>query len=204
MSPISRTTPPQKKRKQHLKNQGCPYVSLYENETHVPFTAWSINKGYILQRFPPIQCITYNILRLSILFDAGKETLYKMIKYGSLEMHFLEQVFYKMNPGTVFYRRKAYPFNRGTTNGYVFVIKSRFHLQFVYWDRPEETHFYGVKDKTVPFQLRFLPCCRGGVAAQNILYDFKPRRSHIAVGTIHFENKYCQEKEPQTNKNLHW
>ena len=156
MSPISRTTPPpKKKRKQHLKNQGCPYVSLYENETHVPFTAWSINKGYILQRFPPIQCITYNILRLSILFDAGKETLYKMIKYGSLEMHFLEQVFYKMNPGTVFYRRKAYPFNRGTTNGYVFVIKSRFHLQFVYWDRPEETHFYGVKDKTVPFQLRF-------------------------------------------------
>ena len=40
----------------------------------------------------------------------------------------------------------------------------------------------------------FLPCCRGEVAAQNILYDFKPRRSHIALGTIHFENKHCVKK----------
>ena len=41
----------------HLKNQGCPQFPSIK--IYFPFTAWSINKGNILQRIPPTKCIIH-------------------------------------------------------------------------------------------------------------------------------------------------
>ena len=59
-------------------------VSLYK--IHFPFRAWSINTGNILQRTTTIKCIIHlKHFEALYQFDAGKNILYKMMKYGALE-----------------------------------------------------------------------------------------------------------------------
>ena len=66
-----------------LKIKNAP-VSLYK--MHPPFTAWSINTGNILQRTTTIKCIIHlKHFEALYQFDAGKNILYKMMKYGALE-----------------------------------------------------------------------------------------------------------------------
>ena len=62
-------------------------VTLYK--VHPPFTAWSINTGNILQGTTTIKCIIHlKHFETLYQFDAGKKILYKMMKYGALEVAF--------------------------------------------------------------------------------------------------------------------
>ena len=69
-----------------LKVNNAP-VSLYKMRP--PFTVWSTNMGNILQRTTTIKCIIHlKHFEAPYQFDAGKKILYKMMKYGALEVAF--------------------------------------------------------------------------------------------------------------------